>query len=100
MAWEFETDPPFEQKVGTPGFVDAEILPLGIAPGSRIDDREDRRVRGSGDDRVINGNKCCTTKGSVADFPVVMWVTSPGSHPYQDCSVTIVPASTRAARRR
>jgi acyl-CoA dehydrogenase len=45
-----------------------------------------------GDEWVINGHKWFTTNGSVADFLVVMCVTNPDVHPYQGCSMIIVPA--------
>ncbi len=47
-----------------------------------------------GDEWVVNGHKWFTTNGSVADFLVVMCVTDPDVHPYQGCSMIIVPAST------
>jgi acyl-CoA dehydrogenase len=47
-----------------------------------------------GDEWVINGHKWFTTNGSVADFLVVMCVTNPDVHPYQGCSMIIVPTST------
>jgi len=51
-----------------------------------------------GDEWVINGHKWFTTNGSVADFLVVMCVTNPDVHPYQGCSMVIVPASTPGVR--
>ena len=47
-----------------------------------------------GDQWVINGHKWFTTNGSVADFLVVMCVTNPDVHPYQGCSMIIVPVAT------
>jgi acyl-CoA dehydrogenase len=47
-----------------------------------------------GDEWVINGHKWFTTNGSVADFLIVMCVTNPDVHPYQGCSMIIVPADT------
>ena len=47
-----------------------------------------------GGEWVINGHKWFTTNGSVADFLVVMCVTNPDVHPYQGCSMVIVPADT------
>jgi acyl-CoA dehydrogenase len=47
-----------------------------------------------GGEWVINGHKWFTTNGSVADFLVVMCVTNPDVHPYQGCSMIIVPATT------
>ncbi len=52
-----------------------------------------RAVR-DGDEFVINGRKWFTTNGSVADFLIVMVVTNPDVHPYQGCSMIIVPADT------
>ncbi len=47
-----------------------------------------------GDEWVINGHKWFTTNGSIADFLVVMAVTNPDVHPYQGCSMILVPADT------
>ena len=47
-----------------------------------------------GDEWVINGHKWFTSNGSVADFLIVMCVTNPDVHPYQGCSMIIVPADT------
>src|ERR1700736_2295462 len=47
-----------------------------------------------GDEWVIDGHKWFTTNGSVADFLIVMAVTNPDIHPYQGCSMIIVPADT------
>jgi acyl-CoA dehydrogenase len=47
-----------------------------------------------GDEYVINGRKWFTTNGSVADFLIVMVVTNPDVHPYQGCSMIIVPVDT------
>jgi len=52
-----------------------------------------RAVR-DGEEYVINGRKWFTTNGSVADFLIVMVVTNPDVHPYQGCSMIIVPADT------
>ncbi|MGH9079646.1 MAG: acyl-CoA dehydrogenase family protein, partial [Acidimicrobiales bacterium] len=52
-----------------------------------------RAVR-DGDEWVIDGHKWFTTNGSVADFLIVMAVTNPGVHPYQGCSMIVVPADT------
>ena len=52
-----------------------------------------RAVR-DGDEYVINGRKWFTTNGSVADFLIVMAVTNPDVHPYQGCSMILVPADT------
>ena len=50
-----------------------------------------RAVR-DGDEWVIDGHKWFTTNGSVADFLIVMAVTNPDVHPYQGCSMIVVPA--------
>jgi acyl-CoA dehydrogenase len=47
-----------------------------------------------GEEWVINGHKWFTTNGSVADILIVMAVTNPGVHPYQGCSMIVVPADT------
>ncbi|MGH9172203.1 MAG: acyl-CoA dehydrogenase family protein [Acidimicrobiales bacterium] len=47
-----------------------------------------------GDEWVINGHKWFTSNGSVADVLVVMAVTNPDVHPYQGCSMILVPAKT------
>ena len=43
---------------------------------------------------MINGHKWFTSNGSVADFLIVMAVTNPDVHPYQGCSMIIVPVDT------
>ncbi len=48
-----------------------------------------------GDEWVINGHKWFTTNGSIADFLIVMAVTNPDVHPYQGCSMILVPADTK-----
>jgi acyl-CoA dehydrogenase len=52
------------------------------------------RARRDGDEWVIDGHKWFTTNGSVADFLIVMAVSNPDVHPYQGCSMIIVPADT------
>jgi len=47
-----------------------------------------------GDQWVINGHKWFTSNGSVADFLIVMCVTNPDVHPYQGCSMILVPTGT------
>jgi acyl-CoA dehydrogenase len=47
-----------------------------------------------GDEWVINGHKWFTSNGSVADILLVMVVTNPEVHPYQGCSMIVVPAGT------
>ena len=56
-------------------------------------DRHPRPVR-DGEEWVINGHKWFTTNGSVADFLIVMAVTNPDVHPYQGCSMIVVPTDT------
>ncbi|MCY4629744.1 MAG: acyl-CoA dehydrogenase family protein [bacterium] len=51
-----------------------------------------------GDEYVINGHKWFTTNGSVADFLIVMVVTNPDVHPYQGCSMILVPTDTPGVR--
>ena len=43
---------------------------------------------------MINGHKWFTSNGSVADFLIVMCVTNPDVHPYQGCSMIVVPTDT------
>src|SRR6516164_7066844 len=47
-----------------------------------------------GDEWVIDGHKWFTSNGSIADFLIVMAVTNPDVHPYQGCSMIVVPADT------
>ncbi len=47
-----------------------------------------------GEEWVINGHKWFTSNGSVADFLIVMCVTNPDVHPYQGCSMIVVPTDT------
>ena len=47
-----------------------------------------------GDEWVINGHKWFTSNGSVADILLVMVVTNPDVHPYQGCSMIVVPTGT------
>jgi acyl-CoA dehydrogenase len=47
-----------------------------------------------GEEWVINGHKWFTSNGSVADFLIVMCVTNPDVHPYQGCSMIVVPTTT------
>src|ERR1700733_4009029 len=101
----------------------AELLAIGIAASGREEQRErflqpllDGRLRSGfsmtepgagadptmittqavrdGDEWVIDGHKWFTSNGSVADFLIVMAVTNPDVHPYQGCSMIIVPADT------
>ncbi|MGH8987512.1 MAG: acyl-CoA dehydrogenase family protein [Acidimicrobiales bacterium] len=56
------------------------------------------RAERDGEEYVVNGRKWFTTNGSVADFLIVMAVTSPDVHPYQGSSMIIVPAGTPGVR--
>jgi acyl-CoA dehydrogenase len=51
-----------------------------------------------GDEYVVNGHKWFTSNGSVADFLIVMVVTNPDVHPYQGCSMIVVPTDTPGVR--
>ncbi len=64
-------------------------------PGSGADPTliSTRAVR-DGEEWVINGHKWFTSNGSVADILLVMVVTNPEVHPYQGCSMILVPADT------
>ena len=45
-----------------------------------------------GDEWVIDGHKWWTSNGSVADFLIVMARTDEDAHPYNGCSLILVPA--------
>ncbi|MGA9399980.1 acyl-CoA dehydrogenase family protein [Haladaptatus sp.] len=47
-----------------------------------------------GDEWVINGHKWWTTQGSEADVLLVMALTDPDAHPYEGCSIFLVPSDT------
>ncbi len=47
-----------------------------------------------GDEWVINGHKWWTTQGSAADVLLVFARTDTEAHPYEGCSVFLVPADT------
>ena len=47
-----------------------------------------------GNEYVISGRKWFTSSGSQADFLIVMAVTNPEVHPYQGCSMLVVPTDT------
>ncbi len=47
-----------------------------------------------GDEWVINGHKWWTTQGVEADVYLVMARTDEDAHPYQGCSIFLVPADT------
>ncbi len=81
MAWDFETEPEFEQK---------------RPPGVLV------RTTAERDERVINGHKWFTTNGPAADFLVVMCATNPIVHPCQQVEVPTehVPTRWDAARKR
>ena len=99
----------------------AELLAIGIERSGREEQREqwlqpllDGRMRSGfsmtepgagadptmiattavrdGDEWVINGHKWFTSNGSIADFLIVMAITNPDVHPYQGCSMILVPA--------
>ncbi|MFC4358911.1 acyl-CoA dehydrogenase family protein [Halobium salinum] len=50
------------------------------------------RARQEGDEWVVDGHKWWTTGGSEADVLVVMARTDPDAHPYEGCSLFLVPA--------
>ena len=45
-----------------------------------------------GDEGVIDGHKWWTTQGSEADVLLVMARTDPDAHPYEGCSIILVPS--------
>jgi acyl-CoA dehydrogenase len=47
-----------------------------------------------GDEWVINGHKWWTTQGSEADVLLVMARTDQDAHPYEGCSIFLVPSDT------
>ena len=47
-----------------------------------------------GDEWVINGHKWWTTQGMESDVLIVMAVTDPDAHPYNGCSLFLVPTDT------
>lgn len=47
-----------------------------------------------GDDWVINGHKWWTTNGTAADILLVLARTDPDKHPYEGCSLILVPTET------
>lgn len=47
-----------------------------------------------GDEWVINGHKWWTSQGSSAEILLVMARTDPEAHPYNGCSIILVPADT------
>lgn len=50
-----------------------------------------------GDDWIINGHKWWTTQGVEADVYLVMARTDEDQHPYQGCSIFLVPADAEGA---
>ncbi len=52
------------------------------------------RAERDGDEWVINGHKWFSSNGSIADFLIVMAVTSPDARPHQRASMFIVPVDT------
>src|SRR5919206_4827 len=83
MAWDFSTEPEFQEKLDwMRDFVREEVWPI-----------ETTAVQ-DGDDWVINGRKWFSSNGSVADFLIVMAVTDPEAHKYQRASMLIVPVDT------
>jgi len=51
-------------------------------------------ARKDGDEWVIDGHKWWTTNGCEADVLLVMAETDPDAHPYEGCSIILVPADT------
>jgi len=51
-------------------------------------------ARKDGDEWVIDGHKWWTTNGCEADILLVMAQTDPEAHPYEGCSIILVPADT------
>ncbi len=52
------------------------------------------RAEKEGDEWVIDGHKWWTSNGSIADVFLVMARTDPDAHPYEGCSILVVPADT------
>jgi len=52
------------------------------------------RAERDGDGWVINGHKWFSSNGSIADFLIVMAVTSPDARPHQRASMFVVPTGT------
>ncbi|MFC7157169.1 acyl-CoA dehydrogenase family protein [Halomarina halobia] len=51
-------------------------------------------ARREGDEWVIDGHKWWITNGSEADFLITLARTDPDEHPYEGCSLIVVPAGT------
>jgi acyl-CoA dehydrogenase len=63
------------------------------APGAGSDPKMLRTTaRKEGDEWVIDGHKWWTTQGGEADVLLVMARTDPDAHPYEGCSIILVPA--------
>ena len=63
------------------------------APGAGSDPKMIRTTaEKEGDEWVIDGHKWWTTQGSEADVLLVMARTDPDAHPYEGCSIFLVPA--------
>ena len=63
------------------------------APGAGSDPKMIRTTaRKDGDEWVIDGHKWWTTQGDEADVLLVMARTDPDAHPYEGCSIFLVPA--------
>ncbi|WP_433629625.1 acyl-CoA dehydrogenase family protein [Halomicrococcus sp. NG-SE-24] len=63
------------------------------APGAGSDPKMIRTTaERDGDEWVIDGHKWWTTQGSEADVLIVMARTDPDAHPYEGCSLFLVPA--------
>jgi len=62
-------------------------------PGAGSDPKMLRTTaRRDGDEWVIDGHKWWTTQGGDADVLLVMARTDPDAHPYEGCSIFLVPA--------
>ncbi|MGZ0747693.1 acyl-CoA dehydrogenase family protein [Haloparvum sp. AD34] len=62
-------------------------------PGAGSDPKMIRTTaKKDGDEWVINGHKWWTTQGSEADVLLVMARTDEDEHPYEGCSIILVPA--------
>ncbi|RBI62377.1 acyl-CoA dehydrogenase [halophilic archaeon] len=62
------------------------------APGAGSDPKMIRTTaERDGDEWVVDGHKWWTTQGSEADVLVVMARTDPDAHPYEGCSLFLVP---------
>jgi len=66
-------------------------------PGSDPTQLATRAVR-DGDGWVIDGRKWFSSNGSIADFLIVMAVTSPDARPQQRASMFVVPVDTPGVR--